>query len=91
MNKKTLLIISIFLITGVVLLSRDSYASDIIEENNTNNIDLVLEDNDNIDALESNIVLLNDSYVLIEDKVKMIDEFKIKNDTINKDIDKKKK
>ena len=63
MNKKTLLIISIFLITGVVLLSRDSYASDIIEENNTNNIDLVLEDNDNIDALESNIVLLNDSYV----------------------------
>ena len=58
MNKKVLLIISIFLITGVVLLSRDSYASDIIEDNNNNNnnIDLVLEDNDNIDAFKINLL-----------------------------------
>lgn len=42
MNKKIILVISIFLITGIVLLSRDSYAREVIEDN-INNIDLILD------------------------------------------------
>ena len=38
MNKKVILVISIFLVMGIVLLSRDSYASEVIEENTNNRL-----------------------------------------------------
>ena len=65
MNKKVILVISIFLVMGIVLLSRDSYASEVIEEN-TNNIDLILEDNSNMDEFRNDILNYID---LVDDRL----------------------
>lgn len=65
MNKKIILIISIFLITGIVLLSRDSYAREVIEDN-INNIDLILEDNSNMDEFRNDILNYID---LVDDRL----------------------
>ena len=65
MNKKVILVISIFLVMGIVLLSRDSYASEVIEEN-TNNIDLILEDNSNMYEFRNDILNYID---LVDDRL----------------------